>query len=316
MTRIFFHALLRLTVTLGVLLGAWGAWGAPLISYEQETALFSLENLGPVDLSPKRVTVEVFVSPHPDLHAFHRLLPQVWPRVQQFYARMGVLLEQAPAQAASGPLSPGKRLRLEALSHKEWLAATYKAFKVDPPFRLRFLAVCRGKFAFAHLHLSTIHLDFKQFQDDIFSSRPGESTLNEKWLANLLIHELGHLFGLYHSHEFVNDPIPDLLADGRSPNFMSHYLTSPEPLGFTEFQQRLVHSYLSQGKVFQQHKQVDFDPVRYLELIKLHNRYRESQPAGSSLRGARSVAAFGDYDEEDEEDDEMRPPRRPLTRSR
>jgi hypothetical protein len=36
-----------------------------------------------------------------------------------------------------------------------------------------------------------------------------------------------------------------------------------------------VHSYLSGGKVFQQYRYVNFDPLRYLELVKLHNNYQE-----------------------------------------
>lgn len=278
---------------------------AELINFPQEAALFSLADLGPVDLSPKRVTVEVYVSPYPELNPFHRLLPEVWPRVQNFYAQMGVLLEMVPGKLAPGPLEPKKRLRLEALTHKEWLGRTFKAFDVAPPFRLRFLAVCQDKYAFGHLNLSTIHLDFKRFQEDICSDRPGEAKNNLERLTNLIIHELGHLFGLYHAHEFVNDPVPEFLPDGQTPNFMSHYLTHPGGLGFVDFQKRLVHSYLSGGKVFQQYRQVDFDPLRYLELLKIHNNYQEP-PKKRSEQRVRALA-FGDYEDEEDEEDSSGP---------
>jgi hypothetical protein len=241
----------------------------------KEAALFSLSDMGPVDMSPKRVTVEVYVSPQPELNSFHRLLPQAWQHVASFYARMGILLDMVPGTATPGNLSARKRLRLEALSHKEWLNRTFKAFQVEPKFRPRFILVCQDKYAFAHLNLSTIHIDFKHCQRDICSNRLGEAKKNPERLARLIIHELGHLFGLYHAHEFDNDPIPEFMPDGKTANFMSHYLGEAGGLGFVEFQRRLVHSYLSGGQVFLQYERVDFDPLRYLELIKQYNNYQE-----------------------------------------
>jgi len=245
------------------------------LSPSQEAALFSLADLGPLDLSPKRVILELYVSPHPELNSFHNLFQQAWPSVQAFYAKMGVLLEMVPGSLAPGNLTAGKRLRLEALTHDEWLDRTFKAFQVEPPYRTRFTKVCRDKYAFAHLNLSTIHLDFRHFERDICSNGPKEARYNPQKLANLIIHELGHLFGLYHANEFANDPIPEVLPDGRTPDFMSQQLAQPRALGFVEFQRRLVHSFLSGGKVFQQYRYVDFDPLLYLELVKMHNNYQE-----------------------------------------
>lgn len=267
-------------IFLGLLCLAFPVAAAPASSADplsppQEAALYSLSDMGPVDLSPKRVTVEVYVSPQPELYPFHRLLPQAWQRVASFYAQMGILLDMVPGNAAPGKLSAIKRLRLEALSHREWLNRTFKAFQVEPKFRPRFMLVCQDKYAFAHLNLSTIHIDFKHFQRDICSDRLGETKNNPERLARLIIHELGHLFGLYHAHEFTNDPVSEFLPEGKTPNFMSHYLAEAGQLGFVEFQRRLIHSYLSGGQVFLQYEHVDFDPLRYLELIKRHNNYQE-----------------------------------------
>ncbi len=237
------------------LLGISPLAAAGRLTPAQEAALFSL-------------AVEIYASDSPELKGFHRLLPQAWEEVRLFYARLGVLLDMVPAGPVPGKLEAGKRLRFEALTHKQWLAATFKAFEVAPPFRLRFQTVCRDKYAFAHLNLSTIHLDF-------CGGRSGEAKLGPERLAHLMIHELGHLFGLYHAHEFVNDPIPEYLPDGKTPNFMSHHLLTRGSLGFVDFQKRLIHSYLGGGKVFQQYRHVDFDPLRYLELLKQHNSYRE-----------------------------------------
>jgi len=206
------------------LAGPWWLDAADLKPAE-EGVLYSLSDLGPVDLATKTVKIEIYAAPVPELAPFIGMLSPAWSEVQQFYARMGIQLIQVRGEAKPGPLAPGEHLRLEALPHKEWLARSCKAFNVAPPFRLSFLAVCRNKYAFAHLPLSVIHFSYKRFQDAVFRDGPGAGRLNQHSLANLIIHELGHLMGLYHAHEFANDSIEELLPDGKTPNFMSHYLT-------------------------------------------------------------------------------------------
>jgi hypothetical protein len=274
--KIFLGACFGLLFLMLSVMGARVRCAEPLPS-SQEAALFSLADLGPLDLSPKRVVLEVYASPHPELNSFHRLFQQAWPIVTAFYDKMGILVEMVPGQTAPGSLTAAKHLRFEALTHDEWLDRTFKAFQVEPPFRSRFAKVCRDKYAFAHLPLSTIHLDFKHFERDICSDGLRDAKCNPQKLANVMIHELGHLFGLYHANEFVNDHIPEILPDGKTPDFMSQQLTQPRPLGFVEIQKRLAHSFLSGGKVFQQYRYVNFDPLRYLELVKLYNNYQEPE---------------------------------------
>lgn len=282
MGRKFFSLLLAGWLSaLGQLLWGQGA-GLATLPPEAEARLFSLEDLGPVDFTPKRVAVEVYSTPLPELEDFRQLLPPAWEQVRSFYGPLGVELELIPGAPRPGALDPRRHLRVEALTRKEWLARTFAAFQVAPPYQARFLKVCRDKYAFAHLHLSTIHLDYQRFRQEIAEPGVFPRKRREQLLANLLIHELGHLFGLYHAHEFVNDPIPEYLPDRRTPNFMSQHLTGLRPLGFVEFQKRLVHSYLGGGKVFRQYQAVAFDPLRYLELIKRHNGYRESSPRRAS----------------------------------
>jgi hypothetical protein len=280
---------------------------ARALTPQEERALFSFGDLGPVDLSTKKLTVEVYISPAPELTDCRRLFPLVWQQVQAFYARMGVLMEEVTGGPEPGPLAPARRLRVEFLSDKEWLGRSFKAFHVSFPFRLRFLQVCKDKCAFAHLNLSTVHISFKRFQKAQLSERPEEADLNRGWLANLMVHELGHLLGLYHAHEFVNDPVALGLTDNGAPNFMSQNIAFKASLGFGEFQKRLVHSYLGLGKVYRQYQEVDFDPLRYLELVKSVNGFKEplarvAKTAGRVGKKGKAKTFDGDDDDDDDDD--------------
>jgi hypothetical protein len=89
---------------------------------------------------------------------------------------------------------------------------------------------------------------------------------------------------------------------------MSHDIAFKNSLGFVEVQKRLIHSYLGGGRVFQQHQQVNFDPLNYLELVKRYNGYKESPPFKTAkavkishrLQSDR-IGTFDDNDEDDED---------------
>jgi hypothetical protein len=291
-------------VILGLVLGLAAAALSRDLPPREAAALFSLSDLGPVDLRVKTVTVEVYVSPDPQLDDCRRMLAQVWGQVQAFYARLGVNLVYVPGKPAPGPLAPASRLRLELLADKEWLNKSYEAFNVAPPFRLRFLQVCLNKCAFAHLPLSVVHISFKRFKNSEFSSDPQEAPLNQNWLANLFIHELGHLLGLYHHHEFTDDPVAKAPRERGRPNFMGQKIAFKPVLGASEAQRRLIHSYLGKGKVYQQYQQVDFDPLRYLELVKLHNGFHEPVPKVGKLAQTVPKGKIKTFDGEDDEEDD------------
>lgn len=295
-----------MALVLILLLGLAAPAPARDLTPQEESALFSYADLGKLDLYPKPVELEVYVSPSPELVACRRMIAQVQDQVQQFYARLGVYLVYVPTGPTSGPLAPARRLRVELLADKEWLNKSSKAFDVAPPLRFRFLQVCRDKCAYAHLPLSTVHVSFKRFEQAQLSADPKNESLNRNWLANLLIHELGHLMGLYHAHEFANDPIPVRLPDqDRTPNFMSQKIAFKKDLGFVEFQRLLIHSYLSQGKVYQQYQAVNFDPLRYLDLVQAVNNYREPLPKMGKMaqRVKKGNPKTFDDDDDDDEDD-------------
>jgi hypothetical protein len=75
-----------------------------------------------------------------------------------------------------------------------------------------------------------------------------------------------------------------------------------------DFQKRLIHSYLGGGRVFQQHQQVNFDPLNYLEQVKRYNGFHESPPVKTAKAAKISHRVKSEriktFDDDDEDDDD------------
>ena len=102
---------LSLVLILPLVLGlaaAVPAWG---LTYQEEAALFSYRDLGPVDLFPKKLEVEVYISPSPELAACRRMVSLVEDQVQRFCpdgGEPGLLPGGAQTRAAGpGPAAAG-----------------------------------------------------------------------------------------------------------------------------------------------------------------------------------------------------------------
>ncbi len=90
-----------------------------------------------------------------------------------------------------------------------------------------------------------------------------------------------------------------------TPNFMSQKIAFKKAMGFVEFQRLLIHSYLSKGKVYQQYQQVNFDPLRYLELVKAANGYREPLlPVSKMAQKVKKQGKARTFDDDEEDDDD------------
>ena len=87
-------------------------------------------------------------------------------------------------------------------------------------------------------------------------------------LVSTINHELGHMFGLFHSDLFESDLFPTYNANGL-PNCMFSALEAPDSkfitgCSFTDLQRRMMHSYLSKGNVYQAYQAVGFEGSDYM----------------------------------------------------
>lgn len=107
--------------------------------------------------------------------------------------------------------------------------------------------------------------------------KEGRDPYEVKKEALKLVHEIGHLAGLYHPTDFPNTKIPKEV-DGRT-NVMCRLL--PPSLGgkygfdLTEEQLETVESYFSKGKQFQIFKENNFNTFSYLDHVEESEGYQE-----------------------------------------
>jgi len=93
--------------------------------------------------------------------------------------------------------------------------------------------------------------------------------------AKRLVHEIGHIAGLWHSHEWRNDGIEDMVNG--VPNVMSYndaVLKGRYGFDMAESQKAHMRAYFEGGKPFQDMKRCGFDFVRYLDEIKRQRNYK------------------------------------------
>ncbi|MDO8741274.1 MAG: hypothetical protein Q7J54_06920 [Candidatus Woesearchaeota archaeon] len=128
----------------------------------------------------------------------------------------------------------------------------------------------------AHPEESTIYMhtsnSFRQTNDGIIKGgKLNDGAVKGIFLplyASYVCHEIGHLFALWHSHQFLNDPVEEYNAD--MPNLMSYKypkipVSAKSPIGMTlnDYQIGLIHDYLAKGKTYQLFKKADFNYVKY-----------------------------------------------------
>ncbi|MBI4451575.1 hypothetical protein HY642_06390 [Candidatus Woesearchaeota archaeon] len=85
--------------------------------------------------------------------------------------------------------------------------------------------------------------------------------------ANTIVHEIGHLAGLWHTHQFENDDVPEMV--GELPNFMSYKELSEGKYGFAmlDSQKQQMQDFFKGGKSFRQLEKCGFDFGLYVEYM-------------------------------------------------
>jgi len=109
--------------------------------------------------------------------------------------------------------------------------------------------------------------------------------LSDKMSAHLIAHELGHLFGLVHSFQYLDDDVENY--HGKIPNVMSYEKTNMDPeskfgFGATDSQKKIVRSFLAGREIYKLMDQAGWDFGEYCRLFEKKRGYKEFGKAPSS----------------------------------
>jgi len=241
----------------------------------KERVLVSLEDITrDVRITSKRLVVEVCVSSSKKyLKYYQDNIQEILEIVKRFYQRMKVNLDiRIVNQVSYFKLKPAEYLAVEILPLDEWTERNCQLFGLKSKFQkdwfcLKAMAIS----GIAHLKESIALICVNPLYElcRIFMDK---TTRNKLKAANI-IHELGHLMGLFHSH-YLKSPVSD--QSNQVPNFMSSKEFCldkateefPEGIAFDEYQVKLIHSYLEKGRVYQLLKSANFSMVEYIKMIK------------------------------------------------
>ncbi len=240
--------------------------------------LYDLRNLNGVDLSQKYVTVDVAGAEM----ALGKEKEKVMEYVKKEYKKLGINLDFHFVNYIN-------KSSLEYTKHLGLIFEDTSTFKNNPNwygYAKRIEKTCYVSLSktFGYYLKASLGSFSSTGADTLRKEKENIDRVNRRIVASNVTHELGHLFGLSHTHEFKDDPIDDYLtgeknSKGRKiPNCMS-YKSEVESkkyrlgCGLVEWQKKIMHSYLSNGKVKKCLELVGFYHKKYHRLVSYSSDY-------------------------------------------
>lgn len=207
---------------------------------ELKTDLFKLDNLEK-DFSRKKVDVDVYIDNEILLDYYKNDISGMMYYVKDFYDKVNVGLDiNIVSELNKSLLKPAEHIGIEML-----------------PFdKFYWKNVRRGEYP----NNVMLSLGFAYINESIISIRDCEY-IDDETKIQTIIHELEHMFGLFHPHKFKNN------------------LGENDDKDLSYSQKSIIHSYLGKGEIYQQLKNINFDFDKYTELMRKsmitnnHNNY-------------------------------------------
>lgn len=251
---------------------------APIFLDPEKLDLYDLRDLKGVDLSQKYVIVDVAGAEM----ALGKEKDKVFSHIKKFYKDFGITLDFHFVGHINKNI-------LNSTKHLGLVFANTPTFKRNPSwygYAVRTEKTCYNFLlkTFGYYLKASLNLAGTSAGDKLRNERKEIDKVNRMRVGSNVTHELGHLFGLSHTQEFKDDPIEDYLpgeknSKGRKiPNCMSYKWEVESKkyrlgCGFTEWQKKLMHSYLSGGKVKKGWESVGFYHTRYHKLVSYSSNY-------------------------------------------
>lgn len=227
----------------------------------EENELFNT-NLENVDMTKKEVKVDVYIDKNPKEKKVFKL-------VTDFYKKMDINLNINYVENIDYDSLTHNHIAVEILPTDKWNKKMNELTR-GKPHGAEGLASAKERIA-------------------LIKYTPKKDNEHK---ARIIAHEIGHLFLLYHSHQFWDDSLESytwVKVNTRIkksiggpvliPNLMScmkpMIICNKYPLGvdFEESQKKIMHSYLSKGKVYRQFEWAQHDFKKYVNLLEKANNY-------------------------------------------
>ena len=226
-----------------------------ILNNPEKAKLYSLDGLEHVDTSEKKVTVDL---PKDFVDLLGKYYNPVLEKVSQFYKGHNVNIDfRTVSSIDSSVLKPAEHFAIKVVDDEV-------------------LGDSAGR---AKLKKSTVYIpdDIVVMNEDVEyeMKRIGNLVIPhvDSVISELLIHELGHLFGITHANMFEDGPLNNSEKD--------HCMISGRESGenicsIQDANVKIMHSYLEKGRVYQAMSFVDFNPGNYYLLVGVINGYQFS----------------------------------------
>ncbi len=247
-----------------------------IVSTPKKLKLFNLEELlsDIVDSSNKTIKVDV-VGYEKVFGSENNLKKQkdiVFDYVKEFYKKEGIDLEfKFTDKIDKKLLNYTKHLAIEFNENEEELSGKYIG---RANLKKKKITLSPSKFEdiYDDIWIKIFNSKSITYSEILVEEKENMKQAN-KDVSNSIIHELGHSFGLYHTHYSKSDPFPDY-STKKVPNCMSYeYWDDKKGCDLNDLQKLIIHSYLSGGRIYKAFELVNFDMGDYVMLTSISNNH-------------------------------------------
>jgi len=227
-----------------------------------------------------QITLEIYIDKDPDLLFFRQNKKKILNSVQEFYKEIVTInLEEKELRynIDETHLRPAERIALAIVPNYKYVRLAYTNYTKGIQINNRDKELLINSLSYLVDNIAIVHksMIFMNYNKRLATADIG-------LISYIMSHEIGHCLGLYHTDEFLDDPLRDAVYTPEQiiPHLMrgdyKRKSTKENPIGASldNASINLIHDFLSKGEIYQIYSKNGFMIHKVIDSLKNDNFYK------------------------------------------